>query len=32
VHKDDYPEKFHINTRGFSDAIVGDLSKTIVFF
>ena len=31
LHKDDYPEKFHINTRGFSDAIVGDFKQTMFF-
>ena len=31
LHKDDYPEKFHIGTRGFSDAIVGDFKQTMFF-
>jgi putative ABC transport system permease protein len=31
LHNGDYPEKFHINTRGFSDAIVGDFKQTMFF-
>jgi putative ABC transport system permease protein len=31
LHKDDYPAKFRIGTRGFSDAIVGDFKQTMFF-
>jgi putative ABC transport system permease protein len=29
LHKDDYPDKFTVTTRGFSEVIVGDFSQTL---
>lgn len=30
IRKDDYPERFHITTTSFSDAIVGDFRQTVI--